>query len=206
MRIKVVWTVAAMLLLSFMIVACGTDNPVIVQPETESDYVSAAPSSFAWHYLYTDHGRNQKILDEASAWDGMNGGQCKAWVQAKVVWNASGQNVWLPSNFTGGGTYNLAKWNSSSDVQKIWQGANYSPAYFPNTLKPGQIIQLRWSSGARPSHLIGQPHTAIIKSVSSTSMEWWDSNFVDANTVGDHSFTLSQWSRAVEAWTVYQVK
>lgn len=192
-----------LLFLGLWFIGCDqADNPVM---NSENESILAAPSS--WHTL-SDAQRNQKILDEAKKWEGKQGGQCKTWVQT-VVTNASGGLDLIPINFSGGGTYHLAKWDEKDsrfkNVQMVWQGAYMCLASFPSSLRPGQIIQLRWGPCASPSSIIGQPHTAIIKSVSSSSMEWWDSNFIGPNKVGYHLFPAYNWYK-VEAWTVYQIK
>jgi hypothetical protein len=208
--------------LVFALVGCSNERDEVIAPDSElqstlavaedADFaeenlsnlnIAAAPGASNWHNL-SDSQRNQFILDEARKWitNPLSwGGQCKWWLQNKVVNVASGGAVYLPQNFSSPGhTYHLAKWKNSSDVQVVWQGAYYCPARFASNLKPGHIIQMRFQDGGL--------HTALIESVNAYNMMWIDANWSPNNDelVRRHYFGLGDWSRKVEAWTVYQIK
>lgn len=144
---------------------------------------------------------NQKILNEADIQAKANvwGGECKVWVQ-NIVKKATGRTI--PTTYTDLGTYYQTQWNYGSDVRVVWQACYICLTRFPNLL-PGQIIQLRWREG---SPYYGGPHTAIIKAVSPTGMEWYDSNWKLDHIVRSHPVSLNLWNQNIVAWTVYQVK
>ncbi|MDD5750361.1 MAG: CHAP domain-containing protein [Candidatus Pacebacteria bacterium] len=135
----------------------------------------------------TDNYYNSLILAEAGKQSGKQynsvSGQCKEWARM-VVQNATGKNI--PATL--GNNY---QWQSSSVVRAIWSGYYICPASFPcifgDTVKPGQIIQLRWQS----NFMSGGPHTAIVKSVTPTKMQWYDCNFIKQYYSGYHDFTLA---------------
>lgn len=171
-------------------------------PVSKGQELAAAPSATAssWHNL-SDYARNQRIISEAKKQLGQRGGQCKWWLQNRVVNVASGGVVYLPRNFLQNGhPYDKAMWYASPDVDMVWWGAYYSPAWFPYSLRAGQIIQMRLQNGGL--------HTALIESVSAYQMIWLDANWSPNNDeiVRRHNFSLADWSQKVEAWTVYQVK
>lgn len=202
---KVGFAGLTVLLLLFCLLFAGCDQANAPLSDIESESILAAPAVAASCHQLSDAQRNQLILDEAKKWLNKEGGQCKEWIQAKVVWNASGNVVFLPQNFSKpGDAYHLAKWNDSPDVRVVWQMAYACPTSFPSSLKPGHIIQLRWNKSV-PKYG-GGPHTAIIEQVNSTTMTWLDSNWKGDVMVTRHPFTLNDWWQKVEAWTVYQVK
>jgi len=159
----------------------------------------------SWSSL-SDEERNKEILAKAKTWINKEGGQCKTWIQV-VVDAASDRTSHLPLNYIeAGDMYNKAKWQDSPNVEVVWQGAYHSPAGFPGSIKPGNIIQFRFLGNHNNSDDATGLHTALIKSVDSLSMTWIDSNWKGKELVRQHVFSISDWSEKIEAWTVYQVK
>ena len=134
------------------------------------------------------------------------GGECKPWIQI-IVDRASGQTSYLPKNYIrAGDTYNKAKWYDSSNIEVVWQAADQTPARFPDTIKPGHIIQFRFLGHNNADSTRGL-HTALIESADSASMTWIDANWKRDSLVIRHDISLSKWSEEkIAAWTVYQVK
>lgn len=158
----------------------------------------------------SDEERNELILTEARKLvtnPPTEGGQCKTWIQ-KVVDRASGQTNHLPLNYIkAGDTYSKAKWYSSSKVDSVSGGAYQTPSdSLLSKIKPGNIIQFRLLGNHNNSNETTGLHTALIESVDSLSMTWIDSNWKGDEMVLRHVFYLSDWSKTIEAWTVYQVK
>jgi len=181
-------------LFAVSVVGCGSDEPTMTSVDTDVPS-EMAPNIFPTSWIDEIH-LNEKIIRESKNWLGRaldeNSGQCKVWVRT-VVKNATGRNVPATS------ASDYSKWDPSPNFRVIWQGRNQCVTKFPS-LQPGQIIQMKWID----SYMNGGPHTAIIKSAGSSSMEWYDSNYVGKLKVGSHPFTLKNWQK-IEAWTVYQV-
>ena len=187
--------VLSLFIVTLFFFGCGNDSPM-------------GPNGLgkgSWSSLSNEE-RNKEILDEAKARINEVGGQCKAWIQ-NVVNIASGQLNHLPQNhIKAGDMYNKAKWQDSPNVEVVWQRAYQSPAGFPRSIKPGNIIQFRYQGNHNNSDDATGLHTALIESVDSLSMTWIDSNWKGKELVRQHVFSLSDWSKTIEAWTVYQVK
>ncbi|HLP43815.1 MAG TPA: hypothetical protein VK145_00880 [Candidatus Nanoarchaeia archaeon] len=143
-----------------------------------------------WHGL-TQGQRNDEILSVALDQNGDHTGlQCKHWVQ-EVVDEASRGEVYPPTN------QNDYTWRSSSNVRVMQKP-------FPiQWAQPGQIIQMRWKNRNGSTY----PHTAILKSKTSTKMYWVDCNWHGDETVDVHSVTYSDFNRAVgNYYNVYEIK
>jgi hypothetical protein len=189
------------ILLTVLMIGCSSDIPTV---ENDGGQTMLAPPP-----VYTEDQINQKILTGASKQIGWNGGQCKAWVQNLVPQVVSGRTIGPNYTSNSKADYYNAQWSPAGTVRVVWQEypKNYCITKFPSSLKPGQIIQLRWRSDVAKywNCCNNGPHTAIIKSVSTTNMEWYDSNFNSDLIVRLHSFSMAQWQKYVAAWTVYQV-
>ncbi len=154
--------------------------------------VAASPSMVNWWHGLSQNQRNAEILDVALDQVGDDTGlECKPWVQA-VVNEASNGTVNVPSNL------NDYTWKSSSNVRVM-------PRPFPiETVKPGQIIQMRWQNHDGSVY----PHTAIVKSKTSTKMTWVDCNWRGDETVMTHTVYFSDFYWAVNGYdyNVYEIK
>lgn len=187
---------------------CAKESPT--EPDPQTLYSRDEP----WRDR-TDEQRNEAILDKAREYlppdpkDGGEGGQCKTWIQI-IVDRASGQTTHLPKNYISAEkTYNKAKWLNSRNIKVVWQEANHSPAKFPDTIKPGNIIQLRWKGDHNNDDGSTGLHTALIECIYPQSMIWIDSNWYTkehSEKVFRHVISLDYFSQNFEAWTVYQVK
>lgn len=168
-----------------------------------SSLIASPLTSFQCWSCMTDQQRNDLILNRARSEIGINYantsyGTCKKWA-IKAVQDVGGPM--LPFNFTNSSadpTYYNARWYDSQHIV-IWQGAYYCPASFMyHGIVPGNIVQMRLGTSGI--------HTAIIESVSSTSMTWIDCNWQFDSVVRRHTVSLSWWAGSVTAWTVYQIK
>lgn len=143
-----------------------------------------------WHGLSQSQ-RNAEILDVALDQVGnYTGLQCKHWVQ-EVVFEASDGAVYPPTN------KNNYTWNSHSKVRTL-------PKPFPiNAVQPGHIIQMQWKNRNGTVY----PHTAIVKSKTSTKMTWVDCNWNGDETVTTHSVKFTDFNSAVgHNYNVYEIK
>ena len=155
---------------------------------------SETASAGGWEYVMTQAGRNTAILAVANTYNGrvLNPNpQCNGWV-AQVVLSASSANgtpMALPKTLSDG-------WE--------WE---YSPFVFdrksigvtPQQFQPGNIVQMRLKNGT--------PHTAIVKSISSSGITWLEENYV-AGTVTNTRFTkFSDFPNEVPSnnYSVYEV-
>jgi hypothetical protein len=153
--------------------------------------VSAASALANWWHGLSQNQRNTEIRDVALNQVGQNTGmQCKHWVQ-EVVYSASQGTVYPPAN------QNDYTWHSSSNVRTMLKP-------FPiEWAQPGQIIQMRWKNQNGTTY----PHTAILKSKTSTKMYWVDCNWYGDTTVNTHSVTYNDFNRAVgNKYNVYEIK
>lgn len=197
------YTLLLIVFLVFLIIGCSSDinTPTVSENDGQAQLAPAV--------ALTEDQINQKILTGAIKQIGWNGGQCKAWVQNLVPQVVSGRVIGPNDTSNPSSDYYRARWSPAGSVRVVWQlyPKNYCITSFPSSLKAGQIIQLRWRSTVPWPCCQNGPHTAIIKSVSTTNMEWYDSNFnpKKPETVSLHPFTMAQWQKYVAAWTVYQV-
>lgn len=153
---------------------------------------AAAPSLANWWHGLSQNQRNAEIrevaLDQVGDSTGM---QCKHWVQ-EVVYEASQGAVYPPTN------KNNYTWNSHSKVRAL-------PKPFPiNAVQPGHIIQMQW----RNNNGTVYPHTAIVKSRTSTKMTWVDCNWNGDESVITHSIRFTDFYNAVDGhnYNVYEIK
>jgi hypothetical protein len=151
---------------------------------------TAVAATTGWHGLSQSQ-RNSRILNRAD--DDLNqnvGMSCKEWVR-RVVRNASGGEVGIPSN------QNDYTWNSHPYVYRC-------PQPYPiSWVQPGQIIQMRWTNANGTS----TPHTAIVLSRTSTSMTWIDSNWQGDEVVRTHSMTYSHFNNRVgNNYNIYEIR
>lgn len=154
--------------------------------------VATASSLANWWHGLSQSQRNTEILDVALDQVGdYTGMQCKHWVQ-EVVDEASQGAVYPPTN------KNNYTWNSHSKVRTL-------PKPFPiNAVQPGHIIQMQW----RNNNGTVYPHTAIVKSKTSTKMTWVDCNWYGDETVTTHSVLFTDFYTAVNGYNynVYEIK
>ncbi|MCX6789754.1 MAG: hypothetical protein NTZ42_04075 [Candidatus Gribaldobacteria bacterium] len=189
------------ILLMILMVGCGSDTNTPTISESNAGQAMLAPP------VYTEAQINSLILAAAAKDVGKLKGQCKPWVTALIPQAVSGRTIG-PTELCNLYYYN-AQWNPAGNAKVVWQ--LYTPnsciTSFPSSLKSGQIIQLRWRPDVAKywNCCNNGPHTAIIQSVSSTSMQWYDSNFNNDSIVRSHPFSLAQWQKYVVAWTVYQI-
>ena len=153
-----------------------------------------APSAHAygtnwWHSL-SQQQRNQRIVDYANRDVGKWGGQCKAWVQGRVVFDASGGHVWLPLNQP---PPNDWMWYNDANGHAVGMSMPIE------NVQVGMIIQMKLKSGS--------PHTAIIAGKSSTGVTFIDSNWSTNNDeiVRVHSMTFSQFYGMLQSPGSYSV-
>ena len=149
----------------------------------------ASPASAGWHDL-TQAQRNQAIVDEANSWsNGSDGGQCKEWVQSHVVWDASEQAVWLPTND------DYCSWNYHPYVVGM--------STIIDWVNPGEIIQMKLSSTYG-----GGPHTLIVTANDgedevTVKESNWCAN--DCEEVGSRTLTYQQFYDMVDCYSVYYI-
>lgn len=142
-----------------------------------------------WHDL-TQAQRNQAIVNEANSWsNGSSGGQCKAWIQSYVVWEASGREVLIPTN------NGSCSWNESPNA--IGRSA------LIDWVNPGEIIQMKLSSAYG-----GGPHTLIVTSNNGSSVTVKESNWCAGNCeqVGSRTLTYQQFYDMVDCYSVYFIQ
>lgn len=155
--------------------------------------LAKAQSSFWWHALLTQSGRNDAILQTALSYPAgtyfTGAGECKGWVQV-VVSKASRGIVWLPQN----DPYCLYKWLPSNDVQII---ASDSFVAWWN-FKPGQIIQAQIGMSI--------PHTMIVQSTNAFTISVVDCNWGRDNIIRRRTIDWYTFNRQVTHFTLYQVK
>lgn len=192
-----------MVFLIFLIIGCSSDINIPTVSENDGQAQLAPP-------VYTEAQINQKILTGASKQIGWNGGQCKVWVQNLIPQVVSGRTIGPTDTSNPKADFYNAQWKPVGSARVVWQlvyPKNSCIAIFPSSLKPGQIIQIRWRPDVAKywNCCNNGPHTAIIQSVSAMSMQWYDSNFNNDLIVRSHSFSLAQWEKYVAAWTIYQV-
>ncbi len=189
--------------LVILFIGCNADNiPTISENDGQTQLAPAV--------ALTEAQINQKILTGASKQIGWNGGQCKLWVQNLIPQVISGRTIGPTDTSNSKADFYNAQWSPVGSAKVVWQlyPKNSCIAIFPSFLKPGQIIQLRWRSDVAKywNCCNNGPHTAIIQSVSSMNMQWYDSNFNNDLIVRSHPFSVSQWAKYVAAWTVYQIQ
>ncbi len=168
---------------------CGSDTPTISENDGQAQLAPA----------YTEAQINSLILAQAARQIGQPSNNCKEWVKS-VVFNATAK--WIPA--TDSTNY---IWVPSSVARAIWQrweplviAPQYFTTQFPSYLLPGQIIQLRW----RLTYMNGGPHTIILKSVSSSSISYYEANAGPVTKLS--AMSIPQWHSLVDAWTVYQIR
>ena len=190
------------ILLTISILGCGSDTPTV--SENNDGQTMLAPSP-----VYTEAQINSLILAAAAKDVGKLKGQCKPWVQNLIPQAVSGRTIGPTDTSNPKSDYYNAQWSPAGNARVVWQlyPKNYCISSFPSSLKPGQIIQLRWRSNVAATWNCcnNGPHTAIIQSVSATNMQWYDSNFNNDSIVRSHPFSIGQWMQYVAAWTIYQV-
>lgn len=125
--------------------------------------------------------------------------QCKEWVRRKVS-SAGGPNI--PSTYSNpGNIYHVAKWNGNPYTSIRWQ-AWYGNTFIFNFnqvgIQQGHIVQWRFITN-------GGEHTAIVESITPTSITLLDCNWNNNGTVIRHNLTLQEWLQKVAAWTFYQI-
>lgn len=151
-------------------------------------FVSSSASA-GWHDL-TQTQRNQAIVSEANSWsDGSDGGQCKEWVQADVVWEASDYTVWLPTN-NGYCTWNYHPYVVGRSALLGW-------------VSPGEIIQMQLSNTYG-----GGPHTLIVTSNNGSQITVKESNWCSDNCeeVESRTLTYQQFYDMVDCYSVFYVE
>lgn len=144
-----------------------------------------------WHQQMSQTQRNRAIVDRAEQQaNTCYNLSCKDWVRM-IVRSASSNVVNIPSNASD------YQWGSSPDVIAY-------PVYPTSGFKAGMIIQMRWENQSKPGVY---PHTAIIKSVSSSSMKWLDCNWKGDGQALVHTVTFSDFRTAVgNFYTVYEIR
>lgn len=148
---------------------------VAEQPLTAADV--------AWWRGLTQIERNQAILDRAYRDIGIDVKmQCKPWVQ-RVVPDASRGVATVPAT-------------SPDPAGWYWQMNAYAIRYYGNIryVKPGWIVQMN----LKKTDGTITPHTAIVVGVSSSGVNWIDSNFyskTQPNVVTVHFMTFTDFER-----------
>jgi hypothetical protein len=141
-----------------------------------------------WHDL-TQAQRNQAIVDEANSWNnGDDGGQCKVWVQS-VVYDASDDTVWLPTN------NGYCSWNSHTYVVGRSQDIVY--------VLPGEIVQMQLSSAYGSG-----PHTFIVVSKGLYGITVKESNWCadDCEEVGTRYITFINFNNQADCYTLHYIE
>ena len=170
---------------------CGSDTPTI--SENDTGQAMLAPPA------YTEAQINSLILSQAAKQIGQPSNNCKEWVRS-IVFTATSRQI--PP--TDSSNY---KWLPDPVVRIIWQryeplvlAPQYFTTQFPSYLLSGQIVQLRW----RLTYMNGGPHTIILKSISSSSVSYYEANAGPVTKIS--TMSISQWHSLVDAWTVYQIR
>jgi hypothetical protein len=181
----------------FGAVIAGIGGTLLLKPE-DADAAKKNPP-MPWHG-YTQSQRNFYILVRGTAdLNQFVRVECKPWLQ-RVVHDASGGIVTVPRTTNNGLGW---EWESSQDCVRYFKTIRY--------VVQGDIIQMRWKTAKRqPPEYGGEywiPHTAIVRSVSSTGMEWLDSNWYSKtahNVVKSHPVIFKSLPRllcsGVSAW------
>ncbi len=153
--------------------------------------IGFATDSDWWHGL-SQSSRDSIILSKALSHVGENTGlQCKEWVR-DVVKEASQNSVTIPATKP-----NKYQWYSHPYVYGIPQP---SPVTWAT---PGSIIQMKWVA---PNGNV-TPHTAIVKSHTSSGMNWIDCNWDSDTKVKVHFVSYSSFANAVgSSYTIYFIK
>lgn len=153
--------------------------------------VVVADSASWWHGL-SQSSRDNKILSAALSHVGENTGlQCKEWVR-DVVKEASQNTVTIPATKP-----NKYQWYSHPYVYGIPQP---SPVQWAT---PGSIIQMKWTA---PNGTV-TPHTAVVKSHTSSGVYWVDCNWDYDTTVKVHFVSYTSFANAVgSSYTIYFIK
>ncbi len=157
-------------------------------------FVGAAFASTAsWWHGQSQNQRNSAILTRGSSDNNHNVGMvCKDWVR-RVVQDASQNVVTIPSTRS-----NDYQWNNSQNVYA------YAQPFYMSWVQPGQIIQMRWRNQGDSEVY---PHTAIVRSKTSSSMTWIDCNWSGDGVVRTHTVTFSQFNACVGSnFTVYEIR
>jgi hypothetical protein len=160
-----------------------------------------AQSSFGWHAVLTQEGRNDAIVRTAFQYPtGSYVGQCKVWV-SNVIRSASNGQCTLPLN----DPYCMWRWNSRdgnySNVSAVCSDRFDSNAVF----LPGQIIQAQVPYSKWP---YVSPHTMIVVFATREWMYVIESNFglYNENKVGSRFLTRTEFMKRMYHYTLYQVR
>ena len=177
-----VWFLAVFLVV--LLTGCGSDIDNLTISEND-DQAQLAPAS-------TESQVNYQILAEAARQVGQPSNNCKEWVRG-VVLKGVGKDI--PST----DSRLIYQWVPSSVVKVVWQVKFACVKSFSSSIKPGQIMQIKW----RYPYMSGGPHTIILKSISATSITYYEANA--GPVVKITTTSISRWQQITDAWTVYQV-
>lgn len=182
-----VWLLAVFIII--LMIGCSSDIPTVSENDGQAQLAPAT----------TEAQINALILTEAAKQLGQRSNNCKEWVRG-VVLNAT--KKYIPA--TDGTKY---QWVPSPVARIIWQ--RWEPlvlapksftTQFPSYLLPGQVVQLRW----RLNYMNGCEHTIILKSISSSSISYYEANA--GPVVKLSAMSIPQWRGSIDAWTVYQIQ
>jgi hypothetical protein len=153
---------------------------------------AAHASNATWWHALSQSSRNSKILNKGLGEVGDTTGlQCKEWVR-EIVKDASLNTVTIPSTKP-----NMYQWYPHPDVDGIPQPSPITWA------APGSIIQMKWTT---PNGNV-TPHTAIVKSHTSSGMYWVDCNWNFDTKVIVHFVAYSTFAdRVGSSYTIYYIK
>ncbi len=174
------------------VVALGGSAGLLMKP-------TVAEAAMPWHG-YSQAQRNSMIIARGlqDAGKKVNGGiECKPWVQI-VVPDASRSVVYVPRTINNGiGYSNDQRWEPSPDVVGWCKPIR--------NVVPGETLQMSLRTTTRQARTGGfwTPHTAIMVGVSSSGMQWVDSNFNEDLTVRSHFVLFSYFTDKVMAYSVY---
>ena len=179
----------------FLMFGCSSETPTV----PENDIGNVEQAQLAPAVALTEAQINQLILTEAAKQVGQPSNNCKEWVRG-VVLNATKKSI--PA--TDGTKY---QWVPSPIARVIWQrweplviAPQYFTTKFPSYLLPGQVVQIRW----RLNYMQGCEHTMILKSISPSSISYYEANAGPVAKVS--TMSIDQWHVRADAWTVYQIK
>lgn len=216
-----IWILIVMLI-AVWFTGCSTqdnDNEVVLSTNDDQNTALLAPTCIYWP-LASEAAKNEAIVNKAREEVGIvydcskdkagYAGQCKWWVQEKLIPKASYNLAKrIPNNDTSHPIYWNAKWldEGVSNVRVVWRATTPTGTclgQFPTWLiKPGHVFQIRWRSGG--------PHTFVVSWISTDSMGVIDCNWDNGCNTGQpttkvtsHTFKIQDWTK-IAAWTAYQI-
>lgn len=146
-------------------------------------FVAESIAATTWHTL-SQSTRNQAIINQTYQYDNTYVGlNCKLWAR-KIVYDASGKLVTIPSTSS-----NLYTWKPDNNVVGRSGLIQYA--------QPGEIVQMLLKSGIE--------HTAIVLAVSPTGITFIESNWNGDEIVHTRFVTFTKFKQQVSSFSIYYI-